>query len=596
MKKRYFSFLRKVSLPEDKTGKNRSILFYFSGLSALLVFVYFFRFGDGLFFVQDQKVLFIYSAEYLRSFACKPGGMLEYAGIFLTQGYRSVLYGSLLLTSLFLLFSASFFRAAIRLSGTNNVQPFTVLVPSFLLLLILVREDQFLYQPLGYWLTLVCFYAAIKSAGKGLYGVIPVCFPVLFYLTGSFSFLFVLMIAAFSILFLKGRQRFLCPFILVATGVCTFFIFREIIFLQPTKSLLGYPLSYSKFPEILLTGFMVVFPVILKAGMNRKQKCKSSDGLTVVTLVLLMAFTVLYLGIQYNPERRKELILENLFVGQKWDEVIRYHQKYRSENAAGQYFFNLALLEKDELCERMFTSRQDFHGKSLSLSRTRENLNKAFHFYYAIGLINEAYHLACESMVINGYQAGNLKMLIKTDLINGNHANAERHIGILEKTLFYRGWASQYEKMLFKPGEVLSDAELGRKAMLRPRFDFFVTPDDRDNLDLMLIANPDNKKVFECRMAWLLLEKDYKTVVYHVKRMKDMGYQRIPSHIEEAVMIFENKKYDMPYLGGFRIGEDNRYPSFLSDLRKAGAEDRQTIEKEMRPRWKDTYWYYHEFH
>ena len=338
------------------------------------------------------------------------------------------------------------------------------------------------------------------------------------------------MIVAFSMFPLKGKQRFLYPILLFMSVVCTFFIFREIIFLQPTELLLGYPLTFSKFPEILLTGYMMIFPVILKAGLKRKEERKSSEALRVI-LILLFACAVLYLRMQYDPERRKELILEKLYIDQKWDEVIRIHEKYHSENAAGQYFFNLALLEKDELCNRMFTCRQDYHGKLLSLPRTKK-ISTNIHFYYAIGMINEAYHLAYESMVIYGYQAENLKMLVKTDLINGNYAIAERHINILKKTLLYRKWAFRYEKMLYNPSIVLSDVDLGRKVKLRPHFDFFLSPDDRDNLDMLLIANPDNTKAFECRMAWFLLDI-YKNGCI-MKRLRD-GVSKIPRHIEEGI-------------------------------------------------------------
>jgi hypothetical protein len=598
MRKRNICFFRNDTLTGGETLKNRTVLFIFTGLSGLLLFGYFSWFGEGHFFVQEQKILFIYSGEYFLSFASKPGGVLEFAGAFLTQGYRSALYGALLLTSVFILFSVSCVKVAkLLIRGDKSVPPILALVPSFLLLLILVREDHYLYQFLGYLLMVVCFHVAVKSIEKGLFGIIPGSFPFLYYLTGSFSFLFVMMIMTYSLSFLKRRQKFIHPLLLVVSVTCTFFIFREIIFLQPTKVLLSYPLVYFKFPDILPAGYMVVFPFFIKAGMNLKREGKSTDGLALASLVLLFISVVFYLRLQYDPERRKELILEKVYIGQKWNDVIRIHEKYRSKNAAGQYFFNLALVEKDELCEKLFTCRQDYHGKSLTLPRTKENLSKVFYFYYAIGLINEAYHLAYESMVIHGYQAENLKMLVKTDLINGNHIIAERHINLLKKTLFYRKWAFRYEKMLYKPGAVLSDTELGTKTMLQPRFDFFVSTDDRNNLDMMLIANPDNTRAFECRMAWLLLDKEYKNVVYHVKQMKEMRYRRIPHHIEEALIIFENQKYEMPYLGGFKVSgaTRNRYQSYLSDRRKTGAEDSKRAMLKMGPRWKDTLWYYFDY-
>src|SRR3989339_739670 len=57
---------------------------------------YFYFYGEGLFFFQENKSLFIFSNEYIQKYLMKPGGLLEYSGNFLTQYYYSDLYGSLI--------------------------------------------------------------------------------------------------------------------------------------------------------------------------------------------------------------------------------------------------------------------------------------------------------------------------------------------------------------------------------------------------------------------------------------------------------------------------------------------------------------------
>jgi len=213
------------------------------------------------------------------------------------------------------------------------------------------------------------------------------------------------------------------------------------------------------------------------------------------------------------------------------------------------------------------------------------------YYYYTVGFMNEAHHRAYESMVINGYRPENLKMLIKTDLINGNYRSAERHIGILSKSLHYRKWAMKYKSMLHKPEQVLADPELGEKAKLAPRKDFFFSQNEILNIDLMLMSNPDNKVAFEYKLARLLLEKDFKSAVHQVKKMRNMNYSRLPRHVEEAIILFKHHNYELPYLGGFEPGPElkNSFDQY------AAAKEENPKTTKIENTWGTTFWYYYDF-
>jgi hypothetical protein len=151
--------------------------------------------------------------------------------------------------------------------------------------------------------------------------------------------------------------------------------------------------------------------------------------------------------------------------------------------------------------------------------------------------------------------------------------------------------------MLYKPAVISYDPELGEKIKLLPERDFFIRPNAVENLDLMLLANRNNKKAFEYKMAWLLLNKDFKGVVYQVKRMKDMKYTRLPLHIEEAVLLFINYKYELPYLGDFKIRKETEehFNQFLTDYQLCKKGNSTESEKLMKTSWGNTFWYYFEF-
>ncbi len=69
-------------------------------------------------------------------------------------------------------------------------------------------------------------------------------------------------------------------------------------------------------------------------------------------------------------------------------------------------------------------------------------------------MINEAHRWAYENMIIKGLNPEGLKMLIKTELINGNYKTASKYISVLKKAPFYRSEAKAYESLLFNDNAV----------------------------------------------------------------------------------------------------------------------------------------------
>ena len=577
-------------------------LFIWTGLLFTISFLYFFLFGDKLLFIQEEKSLFIFSGEYFHDFFLKPGGIIDYAGNFLTQGYFNRIYGSLVISISLLLFCKLFIRINKLLSGNRTFSFLLVLIPSCLLLLTMAREDHFMTETIGYLLTALFLLVAIKVRSRQINYLISALFPLFFYITGSFALLFLIAYFVYCASFINRIQELLSPVVMIVTAIITFYSFKEILFLQTSAHLVRSPLNILDinmltWTKISLFWYMGLFPFIVKIYEGLQAKRGSSIFLKQLSLGLLLFSTLFFLGIQYDPLRKNDLQIEEFFYEQNWDAVIVQFEKIPSKDEISQYYYNLALTEKGQLCDRMFSCSQDYGIKSLVLPGKREFINRSYYFYYAIGLINEAHHLAYESMVINGYSSENLKMLIKTDIINGNYKIAERNINLLKQTLHYRSWAEKFTKFLFKPEIVLSDVELGDKIKLMPGKDFFIGPDDEENIDFVLMANPDNKRAFEYKMAFLMVKKDYRAVMYQVKRMKDMKYTRIPNHIEESMMIFIDQKDELPFLGDLKISREteDRFSLFLTDLEMSKTKKKSEIEKYLENRWGNTFWFYNEF-
>jgi hypothetical protein len=567
----------------------------------IVTFLYFYFPGSSLFSYQENNILFIFSREYLLQFADKPGGLLIYTGNFLTQFYHLPLLGTSILTGLMVMAFILFRELSVILGAKQPLRIFFALLPASILILLQTRYDFHLHDLLGFVVTLTSYILSMKFEGKWRQICVLLVFPVLYYLTGSYSYIYAGLFIFTHVTHEQGSKRFLYPADLILIFIFTWFVSRYLLFYQPSSRLLLFPLFSNSATRLTLylslySLFVIMLPVLVLLANGLPEGSRGGRLARLIGLPALMAGLVALIINTYDPVLSNVLKFEKMAYDQDWDGIIRTHEKIQSTNIVEQYFYNLALSQKGELCNRLFFGRQSYGSMALTLVRDEEHSHRAMYFYYAIGLTGEAHHLAYENMVQHGYHPENIKMLIRTELINGNYKIAERYISVLSNTLFYKDWAEKYNRMLYRPEAVKADRELGKTAALMPAKDFFIETDDFRNLDMLLDANPGNIVAFEYRMARLLLEKDLMETGKEIKKLKSLGYTRIPRHIEEAIISLVNATREFPDLGGMTISSDTdkRFPEYFSDI-KSFSGNRQLLEKGIKKVDRSTYWYYLQF-
>ncbi|MBT6004716.1 MAG: hypothetical protein HOG79_03280, partial [Prolixibacteraceae bacterium] len=536
----------------------KSDVYYLLTFFFVISFGYFYWVGNYLLFFQEQQSLFIFSGEYFQEYILKPGGFLELAGKFLTQFYSISIVGSLILATILTLPAIVLLKINQRLFS-NKSFILLLFIPSSLLLLMQTHYFHQIEYNLGFLMVLLYFLISILVQKKNIRLFVLALFPLFYYLVGAYAWIFLGMYSLYNLFFEKRMLRFVYPLFLVGIATVSFFVFKEILFLQPSEQLIQFPLPIvddknHKFILVLLTGLLVLYPLLCKIAFLIKPKRINTRPFILISALIIFSITILFLSKFYNSQTARVIQLQKLAFEEKWNEVLELHENYPSENLIGQYFYNIALSETDQLCDRLFNGRQDFSANSLVLPWSSEHLNWGTYFFYSVGLINEAHRWAYEEMVVYGLRPQNIKLLVKTNLINGNLEMANKYINILKKTIFYNDWAKEFEGILNNPGLIKSHPKLGEKIKILPKEDFFIQiSDPQNNIPLLLKSNPNNKKAFEYEMAWLLLTKDVEAIVNNIKKMKELGYSRIPLHIEEAVLIYFNSKGQFPDLGGLSI-------------------------------------------
>jgi len=289
--------------------------------------------------------------------------------------------------------------------------------------------------------------------------------------------------------------------------------------------------------------------------------------------------------------------VEKLFYQNRYEDVIAYNTINPPTNSLTVFLNNVALCETGQLNERLLSFQQKADGSTLFLKweMVGELLRRGGYFYYTIGMINEAHRWAFENMVIHGQTPEGLKMLIRTELINGNYKMAAKYIELLGNTIFYRKEASAFKKMLYNEEAVNNDPDLGKKRMIKLKTDFFaITDNPYINIERVLDVDSLNRPAFEYKIAFLLLNKDYRGIAEQLPEFRIHGFSAFPAHVEEAVMSLSVlNDGNMPDLGNMTLNSDTekRWVQYLTTFQKYNN-NLQAAEPALRKQFGNTFWYY----
>ncbi len=589
--------MRTFRIISNKTGQNLSLVMIF-----IISFLYFCFFDNYIFFFQENQLMFIYSGDYISQFVSKPGGMLMYAGNFLTQFYFNSFYGSLLLSALIVLLGLVILKIIKRVSTDESSPVWIMVITACLLLLVHTNFNWLIYNDLGFLLGVLFFLFSIRSDSKRNRAIVLFLFPLFYYLAGAYAWITLGMQIAYSILYGEGRLRFSYPILFLVVAATSLLIFKEVLFFQTGRELLKFPLPFDfTFTNPLffyiLAGLIVLLPLIIGGSLRLKHMVRRPGIVSRTVVPVIFIATIFLLYKLYDPKIANLFRVEELVFDQDWEAVIEYQEEHRSANMIAQYYYNLALSEQGELCDRMFHAPQDYGPNALIISWGSGGIRTIFrgaYFFYSVGLINEAHRWAYESMVSQGFFPENIKLLIETDLINGHYRTAGKYIDILKKTLHYRHLAKRYEKMIDAPSLIDSDPVLGEKKKLLPGKDFTIRiTNPQSNIPLLLFENTGNRKAYEYLMAWYLLQKNVEAVYREAGRMSELGYSRIPAHIEEALVVYALRGGNLPETGELQISREVR-SRFLNYSMFAGpmGADPSFSREEFNRAFGNTYWVY----
>lgn len=574
-------------------------LFHFMPFLFLFVLclLYFSSFGDYITYYQEKNSLFVFSKDYLANYLIQPGSLLIYLGNFLTTFFYFPLTGAVVI-GLLISFSGFIVSKITKLLSGKISYSITVLFSA--ILFYFHTSYQFsVFNTTGLALQLVLFYTVIKYSNLWM-GVI--LFPAWYYITGAWSWLFILLFTTWILIYSFKRDWYKI-IIIIAVGSLTILILGKYLLFQTLKSLVEYPLTENTkglqtILFMLFAGITGLIPVLVKIRLIRfGSKMKNSYLSKLLPLIAILMFIVSLSAVRIDKKTRQYFYTEKLFINGRFDQVVDYNKKHPSNNILTIYLDNIALCETGRLNDQLFNFRQDPEGRTLFLNweMSGEILRRGSYFYYTIGMINEAHRWAYENMIMSGLRPEDLKMLVKTELIDGNQVMASKYISVMRRTLFYRDDAERYENLVADDKLVDADPYLGLKRKEEIHHDFFsITDNPYLNVERILALDSVNRKAFEYKLAFMLLRKDYQGIEGELKNLAKQGFQRIPVHIDEALEAYKTLKLGpLMEQGSLKPNPQTaaKFRQFLQTFQQNGN-NLKSAEPALRRQFGNTFWYY----
>ena len=231
-----------------------------------------------------------------------------------------------------------------------------------------------------------------------------------------------------------------------------------------------------------------------------------------------------------------------------WDGILQFLTGKPMSNYLFMNYANMALAQKGELGNLAFNySPKGMNALLVNANSTGSIRMLASDIHYMVGCVAEAQQHAFEAQVTFPTSLGiqTLKRLVKTNLVFGHYAVAEKYLNLIAKTTFHKEWAEQYRAFLYNDAAIEGDSELGEKRRsLSKQNRFAMFYGWQPELEDILEANPKNDKAMTYLGLSYLLNKDMEGF----RRFLDKYYgteslQKLPVVFQQGVIaLFQQEK------------------------------------------------------
>ena len=547
-----------------------------------------------------------------------PGGLMSYIASFLTQFFYHPMLGSLIFVALLFvvqLLTQQIFKIPARWG-------LLTLLPGALILSCAMEAGYWIFQikTQGYFYSmLVGFLFTLSSIrlyqivkGWWRYLIVIAIAAAGYPLFGFYAILALLTIAIFAVANANERNiglALLCIAAAAATPILYYSVYEQTRFSRMFTA--GMPAFFFEIrdlrtwiPYILLYLFPLVVPFIRFNGNSKHTLAKKrfilTQGIATVAIIVIVQFFWFR-----DPNFRAEIKMNHYMERLEWRKVLDIAKEQEQTPTRLMVLNrNLALLKLGRAGDEMFHYLDGGESPASPFEiRLMQVGGKMLYYHYA--RMNFCYRWCLEDAVEYGWKIDYLKYMVKTSIISGEYALAQKYINTLKKTLFYKKWAEKYEKFIQNPDLIAKDREF---AGILPLYQFEDQLDGDNTLVEIYLLNyfahtysDLNTPMFdEAALMCALTLKDIQTFWNCFFRYANSHKtDRMPTHYQEAALLYGNleKTVDiskMPFDKTVKM----RFQDFMRFAQKHAVKDVERdpeAKKLFYERYGDTFWYFYFF-
>lgn len=431
----------------------------------------------------EQRQMFLFDSAYLLDKLARPAGAADLAAEFCLQFFALPWCGAAISAAMLTLTGMAT-QYAVGVICPRNGAPLLWLSPVVAQILPLLDFDYRLGGIVAYLMATAAFALYIRFATRaerrGTTRTLSATLiaVALFWTAGPAATLFVAALLAFEIVRNSARSYLaLIPCAAVALAAA-WSVFAASLVGELRCALLPDAFHNPMMrPEPIIRYAWIAWPIIILAATLLARRHAPSPRRRTIEIALQIAVLALLVhgsatadNYYLRPDTAKFLHTDFLMRNGRWDEVID-DARDGITNDLHLYMLNTALVERDMLTQCAFAFPQsDIEGLSIDWSDNNPFLFPMISdMHYAVGNPSVAQETAFKKLseslaVADSCNPRALMRLAQTGLIYGGHAGyatAEKYIALLERTLFYRRWATEHRRFLYDDQAVQSDPRLG---------------------------------------------------------------------------------------------------------------------------------------
>ena len=569
-----------------------------------------------LFRVQELS-LWLPTEIYFDERMLVPGGLMSYIACFFTQFFYYPMLGSFIYVALLLVVQ----WLTIKVFRIPTRHALLALIPGVLIVCCSMEVGYWIFQikTQGYFYSMLIgflyvlltmhLYQLCRGAWRYIFaiGVSVFGYP----LFGFYALLALVGVALWTLHEKeegKGGLASLCLVAVVIIPILYYGVYEQTRFAD--MFIVGMPaFNFSKrdifpwIPYVLLYLFPLVMPFV-PLGRNRGEVVQKSFLIEVVstmTFIVALGSLFWYRDANFRAEIKMNHAMERL----EWRKVLDI-AKAQKQTPTRLIVLNknLALLKLGRAGDEMFHYLDGGEAPNSPLQiRLMQVGGKMLYYHYA--RMNFCYRWCLEDAVEYGWKVDYLKYMVRTSLISGEPALAQKYVNTLKKTLFYRSWAEKYEKMIHDPSLIAKDREM---ASILPLYQYEDQLDgDNSLVEIYLLnyfahaySNISTPMFDEAALMCALTLKDIPTFWNCFFRYANSHKaDRMPVHYQEAALLYGNleKSVDISQMPFDKL-VDARFKDFMRFAQKYAVENVERdpkVKKLFYERFGKTFWYFYFF-